>query len=280
MLLPLGSVKHVVSLSPLPGLPRTIVADVADIRMNNTGGPGPVLVRALRVLEAFSRKRPAMTLTELSRQSALPLSTTHRLVAELVEWGALERGQDSRYRVGLRLWEVGSLAPRGQGLRERALPFLEDLSQITKENVQLAVREGLELVFVERIAGSDAVPVFTRVGARFALTTTGVGLVLLAHAPSEVQDEVLAGPLERVTEMTVTEPHSVRRMLADVRTRGFSVSDRQLTMDTLSVAAPVHDGHGRVIAAVSLVVRHGSTSARSLEPLVRTSARAISRALS
>jgi len=78
---------------------------------------------------------------------------------------------------GLRLWEIGSLAPRGPGLREAALPFLEDLSQITRENVQLAVREGAEVVFIERIAGSGAVPVLTRVGGRFARTPAASSLV-------------------------------------------------------------------------------------------------------
>ncbi|MBA0127785.1 IclR family transcriptional regulator [Haloechinothrix sp. YIM 98757] len=241
---------------------------------------GPVLARALRILSTFDTDRRAMTLSEISRQAEIPVSTVHRLVAELAAWGALERGGDGRYRVGLRLWQVGALAPRGQGLREIALPFLEDLSQITRENVQLAVREGTELVFIERIAGSEAVPVLTRVGGRFALTATGVGLVLLAHAPTEVQDEVLSGPIDRYTECTVTDPHSLRRMLADVRTTGFSISDRQVTMDALSVAAPIHSGRGHVIAAVSLVVHHGTVSPHSLAPLVQTSARAISRTLS
>jgi DNA-binding IclR family transcriptional regulator len=242
-------------------------------------GTGPVLARALQILGAFSAQRTAMTLSELSRQTGLPVSTVHRMLGELVEWGALERGEDGCYRVGLRLWEVAALAPRGAGLRERALPFLEDLSQITRENAQLAVREGTELVFVERIAGTGAVPVLTRVGGRFALTATGVGLVLLAHAPPEVQEEVLAGPIDRFTPRTVTDPGELRRMLADVRTSGFAVSDRQVTMDALSVAAPVHDGRGAVVAAVSLVVRHGSASPHALAPLLRTSARAISRAL-
>ena len=66
----------------------------------------------------------------------MPLSTTHRLIRELAEWGAVERGDDGLYRIGLRLWEIGSLTPRGPGVREAALPFLEDLSQITRENVQ------------------------------------------------------------------------------------------------------------------------------------------------
>jgi DNA-binding IclR family transcriptional regulator len=247
--------------------------------MTVPAGTGPVLARTLQLLDAFSAERPAMTLSELARRTGLPLSTVHRMLAGLVEWGALERGDDGCYRVGLRLWEVGSLAPRGQGLRERALPFLEDLSQITRENVQLAVREGSEVVFVERIAGTGAVPVLTRVGGRFALTATGVGLVLLAHAPPDVQEEVLAAPVDRFTPRTVTDPVVLRRMLADVRTSGFAVSDRQVTMDALSVAAPVYDGHGVVVAAVSLVVRHGSASPHALAPLLRTSARAISRAL-
>lgn len=247
--------------------------------VSRAAGTGPVLARALRILGAFSADHPAMTLSELARRTRLPVSTVHRLLAGLVEWGALERGDDGYYRVGLRLWEVGALAPRGQGLRERALPFLEDLSQITRENVQLAVREGSELVFVERIAGTGAVPVLTRVGTRFALTLTGVGLVLLAHAPVELQEEVLAAPIDRFTPCTVTEPATVRHMLADIRRSGFVVSDRQVTMDALSVAVPVQDARGTVVAAVSLVVRHGSVQPLSLVPLLRTSARAISRAL-
>ena len=240
---------------------------------------GPVIGRALRLLGAFSPTHPALTLSDLARRAGMPVSTAHRMVGELVVWGALERDADGCYRIGLRLWEIASLAPRGMALREVALPFLEDLSQVTRENVQLAVREGTEVVFVERIAGSGAVPVLTRVGGRFALTATGVGLVLLAHAPPDLQEEVLAAPVERFTAHTVTDPKILRGMLADVRTSGFSISDRQVTADALSVAAPVHDARGIVVAAVSLVVRHGSTSPHALAPLVRTSARAMSRAL-
>ncbi|MEW2357104.1 IclR family transcriptional regulator [Spirillospora sp. NPDC029432] len=241
---------------------------------------GPVVARALRIVGAFTPDRRALTLSELARHSGLPVSTVHRLAAELVAWGALERDADGRYTIGLRLWEIGSLAPRGLGLRERALPYLEDLSQVTRENVQLAVREGTELVFVERIAGSRAVPVLTRVGGRFALTATGVGLVLLAYAPAEVQEEVLARPIKRYTELTMTDPGAVRAALADTRARGYAISDRQVTMDALSVAAPITGAHGEVVAAVSLVVRHGSALPHALAPLLRTSARAISRAIS
>lgn len=240
---------------------------------------GPVLARALSIFGAFGPRHTSLTLSDMARRAGLPLSTVHRLAGDLVAWGALERDTGGRYSVGLRLWEIGSLAPRGLGLRERALPYLEDLSQVTHENVQLAVREGAEVVFVERIAGSRAVPVHTRVGGRFALSATGVGLALLAHAPHEVQEQVIGGPIERFTSRTVTDPSVLRRMLADVRANGFSVSDRQVTDDALSVGAPIRDAAGAVVAAVSLVVRYGTVSPHALSPLVLSSARAISRAL-
>ncbi|WP_406693066.1 IclR family transcriptional regulator [Saccharopolyspora sp. ID03-671] len=249
-------------------------------RRGGPGGPtGPVVRRALQLLDAFSPDRTAMTLSELARHTGMPASTTYRMLGELVDWGALERGDDGAYRIGLRLWELGALAPRGLGLREHALPTMEDLSAVTRENVQLAIREGTEVVFVERIAGTGAVPVRTRVGGRFALTATGVGLVLLAHAPAEVQDVVLGGEIPRFTDFTVTDPAELRRMLAEARACGFAVSDRQVTDDALSVAAPVIDQRGEVAAAVSLVVRHGTATPHSLSALVRASARAISRAI-
>lgn len=240
-------------------------------------GTGSVTARALQLLDAFSPERSALTLTELARRAGLPLSTAHRLVQDLAHWGALERDAAGRYRIGLRLWEVASLAPRGLALRELALPYLEDLSQVTHENVQLGVREGLEVVFVERIAGRGAVPVLTRVGGRFALPPTGLGLVLLAHAPAEVQAQVLAGPLCPLTPHTIVSPTLLRQVLAEVRRLGHAVSDRQVTTDSVSVAAPVWGEQGTVVAAISVVVRRDGLPPSTLVPAVRAAARGISR---
>ena len=85
--------------------------------------------RLLAVLRTFSHRTPLQTLSEISRRSGLPLTTTHRLVRELLQGGALERDDDGRYRIGLWLWEIAALAPRGLGLREFAMPFLEDVSR-------------------------------------------------------------------------------------------------------------------------------------------------------
>ncbi|WP_328475457.1 IclR family transcriptional regulator [Actinoplanes sp. NBC_00393] len=232
------------------------------------------------MLGCFSRERPALTLSQIARAVGLPVSTAHRLVAELVAWGGLERDPDGSYRIGLRVFELGALAPRGLALREAALPFMEDLYEVTHENVQLAVRDQDELVFVERFAARDAVTVLTRVGGRFAMPPTGVGLVLLAHAPLDIQERVLAGPLTRYTAHTITEPRRLRQALAEVRRTGFAVSDRQVTGDAVSVAAPILAGD-TVVAALSVVVRGSSAAAvHHLTPMVRAAARGISRQLS
>jgi DNA-binding IclR family transcriptional regulator len=249
-------------------------------RMGRAGAePRSLTGKVLDVLGTFRADSAELTLSEISRRSELPLTTTHRLVRELAARGALERGPAGCYHIGLRLWEIASLAPRGLRLREIALPYMEDLYVITHENVQLAVREGLELVFVERLAGRGAVPVLTRVGGRFALHATGVGLVLLAFAPGDVQEQVLQGPLERWTPKTITRPRQLRQVLAEVRQRDYSVSDRQVTMDSLSVSAPIRAADDEVVAALSLVVHSKDAQPSPLAAAVRSAARGISRAL-
>jgi DNA-binding IclR family transcriptional regulator len=248
--------------------------------MRHTSAQAPSVVdRVLDVFGAFSRDRSALSLSELSRRTRLPLSTTHRIVGELARRGALERQEDGRYRIGLWLWEVASLSPRGTGLRENAMPFLEDLYEATHENVQLAVLDAPDVVYVERISGRGAVNVVSRVGGRLAAHATGVGLVLLANAPVEVQEDVLSRPLRSYTPKTISSPHELRRVLADVRRDGFVVSDRQVELVSLSVAAPVYGPDDDVVAAISIVVPAEGVDPRTLVPAVRAVARGISRSL-
>lgn len=242
--------------------------------------PGPTVTsRVVDVLEAFTAGRRSMTLSELSRHSGLPLTTTHRLATELVQRGMLGRDAQGRLHIGLRLWEIGALSPSSVGLRESALPYLQDLYEITHENVQLAVLDGIEALYVERIAGRRSVHALTRVGGRLPVHATGVGLVLLAHADREVQQRVLAGPLVSYTSHTVTDAKQLRAILADVRRLGFVVSDRQIEGISLSVAAPVYGVDRRVCAAVSVVGSARRTDPHRLAPAVMATARAITRRL-
>ncbi|MET9523515.1 IclR family transcriptional regulator [Streptomyces coeruleorubidus] len=244
-----------------------------------TGGAPTATDRLLSVLAAFDHEHPALCLTDISRRAGLSLTTAHRLVGALTEWGALERDESGVYHVGLRLWEIAALAPRGLALRQIALPYLEDLYEATHENVQLAVRDGSDVVYIEWLSGRSAVGVHIRVGARWPLHATGVGLALLAHGDPEFREAYCAGELASFTPHTITDPARLRRELAEVRRTGVAVSDRQITEDALSVAAPVRTADGSVAAAVSIVVPHADAQVPVLVPAVRVAARGISRAL-
>lgn len=239
----------------------------------------PVADRLLRILEAFDEHHRELTLSAIAHRTALPLATAHRMVHRLAEWGALERGDGGAYHIGLRLWEVATLAPRSLGLRQAALPFMEDLYETTHENVQLAVLDGVDTLYIELISGRSAVVVRTRIGSRWPLHATGVGLVLLAHSDPDLQERVCAAPLRRFTEYTITDPARLRAVLAEVRRTGGATSDRQITDDAVSVAAPVRGADGHVAAAVSLVVPFADGNAHRLMPAVRLAARGISHAL-
>lgn len=236
--------------------------------------------KVLSLLAAFSHENPALTLTELSKRTGLSLPTVHRRVAELVEWGALERGRDRRYRVGLRLWEVSTLAPRGHGLRDVALPFLQDLYDATKQrHIHLSVRNHLDVVYLERLSAPNAPQTEIRVGGHFGTFATGAGLVLLANAPSDVRDEYLSGTLQRYTESTVTDPGRLRSILAGIRREGFSTSERTVGDDVHCVGSPIYGPDGSVVAAVSICFRAGTDSVHDVLPSVQAAARGISTAL-
>lgn len=233
--------------------------------------------RAFAILEAFSPGESRLTLTEISARTGLPMATAHRLIAELVRLGCLEREESGRYRVGVRLWEIGSLAPVRGGLRELAMPFMEDLYETTHENIQLAVRIGLEAMILEKISGRQSIEIVTRVGGRLPLHATGVGKVLLAHAPASDIEAVLAGPLPRLAARTITDPEYLRADLALVRSRGYSVTVDEMTDGAMSVGAPVFGPDNEVIAALSVVVDSRTGEPARLAAPVRTAARGMSR---
>ena len=142
-----------------------------------------VISKVVSVLEAFSTDVPRLSLKQLAESTGLPQSTTYRLASELVAWGGLERVEGGGYQIGLRLWEIGALAVRGESLREIAVPFMQDLYNATRENVHLAILDGTEALYIEKITGRGAARAVSRRGGRLPLHATGVGKVLLAYAP-------------------------------------------------------------------------------------------------
>jgi DNA-binding IclR family transcriptional regulator len=241
-----------------------------------------VTSRALAVLGAFDTSAPRLSLSEIAERSAMPLTTVHRLLGELTDWGALQRRPDGRYEIGRRLWDLGLLAPVQLELRPVAHPFLLDVHTATRDTVHLAVREGLRALYVERISGRDSVPVLSTVGSRLPLHATGVGKVLLAAAPHDVVAEALQA-LTPETAMTITDPDRLRRELGEVRRRGFARTSEEMAPGAASVAVPVsvqRTTGPAVVAALGIVVPHRRRDVARLVPVLEVAARGIGRELS
>lgn len=244
----------------------------------NSSVPGAsVTSRALALLGAFDEDHRRLSLTELARRAGLPVPTAHRLVAELLDWGALSRSADGEYVIGRRLWDLGLLAPLQDGLVELASPFLHDLYGATLATVNLAVRDGHEVLYLDRLGGSTSVPIVSTVGSRLPMHATGVGKVLLAHAPLEVQQAVLA-ELPRITPYTVTQPGRLRRQLAQVLRDDHALSVEEMSLGACSVAVPVRQGE-QVVAALGLVVPSLKRDRAKLVTALTVAARGIGRAL-
>ncbi len=235
--------------------------------------------RLLAVLDAFGPDQRSLSLSEIARRAGLSLSTAHRLVCELANWGALERGPTGRYSIGLRLLELAALSPRGLGLREAAFPCLDDLHHRTRGNVHLGVRDGVQVVYVETIRACATHPTDGRMGDRWPMHVTGTGLVLLAFGEHELQERVLRGPLERFTPLTVTDPAQLRRELAQIRRSGFAVARGRITLPDLVVAVPVYDQFGGVAAAISVVVETERARPQVLANMLTVASSAITRRL-
>jgi DNA-binding IclR family transcriptional regulator len=220
----------------------------------NTARPGATATsRVLAILGAFDPDHRELSLSELARRADLSLTTAHRVVAELSAWGALSRRSSGEYAVGRRLWDLGLLAPVQTNLRETAAPFMSDLYAATLATVQLAVRDGVEVLYVERLAGRASVPVVSQIGSRLPLHATGVGKVLLAHAPEPVRVAAFSR-LTRITAHTVTQPGVLSRQLSRVHRDGFAQTVEEMSLGACSVAVPIRDRSGAVIAALGIVV--------------------------
>jgi DNA-binding IclR family transcriptional regulator len=235
--------------------------------------------RLLAVLDAFGPQSRSLSLSEISRRSGLSLSTAHRLVHELLSWGALERDQSGCYSIGVRLLELAALAPRGLDLREAAFPCLDDLHHRTRGNVHLGVLDGMEVVYVEVIRACATHPTPGRIGDRWPMHATGTGLVLLASADREFQEQALQRSLERFTPLTITDPVQLRRKLAQVRQSGFAVAVGMITLPDLVVAVPVRDPFGGLVAAISVVVEATRAKPRVLAGLLASTSAEITRRL-
>lgn len=237
-----------------------------------------MLSRAVRIVEAFGPGDTALTVTEIARRSGLHIATASRLVEELSSFGWLQRDEDRKVRIGVRMWEVVSRASPTLSLREAAMPVMEDLHAIVGQHIQLGVMEGDEVLFVERLTAPGAVVNYTRVAGRLPLHASSSGLLLLAYAPPAQQERIISRPLEVFTEQTIASPSQLRSALAEVRRQGYAFLAGHIHPDATGVAVPVRDPAGKVVAALAIIVPNDDV-ARSRVAVLQAASRAVSRAM-
>ncbi|MCH1865505.1 IclR family transcriptional regulator [Nocardioides sp. CFH 31398] len=235
-----------------------------------------VTFRALGLLNAFDETHRVLSLSQVARRTGTPLATTHRRLRDLVDGRLLQQRTDGLYEIGARTWHLGQLA-RPTSMREAALPHLQDLVLRTGQTVHVGVRDGLTALVIDRLAGSRTFTTRHLPGSRLPLHSTGIGKVLLAFAPDDVQRQALAR-LTSVTEFTVTDPARLRRDLDQVRRRRLAESLQQNRLGVGSLAVPVFGQGETVMAAIGLLAS-GDVRLASLEDPLRACSHAVSRAV-
>ncbi|SHK28317.1 transcriptional regulator, IclR family [Pseudonocardia thermophila] len=237
---------------------------------------------AARLLKEFSRTDRELGVSELSRRLGLSTSTVHRMLATLTAERLLERGRSGRYRLGLALYDIGASVGGNLDLHEAALPVMAVLRADTGETVQLAVLDGLESVYIDRLESPHTVRIFARVGTRLPAPTTSTGKVMLAALPPEELDARLAAwTPQRITPYTIVDEAVLRARLREVAERGWAENREESRVGVVSVGAPVRDGSGAVIAALSVAAPTGratpSALARLRSAVIAAAARASAR---
>jgi DNA-binding IclR family transcriptional regulator len=225
-----------------------------------------VTSKCMALLFAFESNRRSLSLTELAEIANVPLSTTHRLVAELVEWGALARDPQGRVQLGIRLWELAQNT--GRALRDAARPYLQDLFSLTGETSHLAIREGHEVLYIDRIYGTKRVPRSSRVGGRLPMHATAVGKVILAFEEDWVRNAYLDRHLEQPTAYTHVNRQRLAEELHQIRQQGYATTAEEVRLGSCSLAVPVfHTGRIGAGLGIVLLSSQASTMLRHLPTL-------------
>ncbi|MEU3401473.1 IclR family transcriptional regulator [Streptomyces filamentosus] len=239
--------------------------------------PLSLLEKAAKVLSAFQSAGPRLTLTEVVQLSGIRRSSAHRILDQLVQLRWLEReGRD--YRLGMGMLELGATASHHNRLRRAALPHLHALHESTGHLVHFTVLDGSEVVYLERIGGSDDSGVPSRAGGRQPAYCTASGKAILAFGEAAAVERVIRDGLRPRTPRTITRPESFRAELALVRERGVAFDHEEGHRNVFCVAAPLR-GAGRAVAAISVCGHNVHRDLERIAPLVRGCARSVWRSM-
>jgi IclR family transcriptional regulator, pca regulon regulatory protein len=231
------------------------------------------LQAGLAILNCFSAQRTVLGIANLADELNMSRSTTHRYASTLVALGYLEQDQARRYRLAPRVADVGMAVLDSMALRRKARPHLLELREQTGRTVSLAVLDGEQVRYVDRLhgwrRGQHAVDLDLGVGASLPVACMAMGKVLLANLPLQERERLIdAVELKRRGPNSITSKRALRAELEQVRADGLALGDEELAPGVRTLAAPVLDGDGNVVAAVGIPVPAEDFSAQELRDLL------------
>lgn len=240
------------------------------------------LARGLRLLSLFTEQRPVWRISDMATAAGLPLPTVYRMVMTLTAEGYLDALPSGDYRPGVRVLALGSAALRSMDLIEIATPRLQALGETLGETVNLCMLSGDRVLYLVRLRNSDLVTANIQVGSTLPAVYTSIGKLLLAH----LDDGELAA---RINDASFDERHGpnaklslgeLREELADIRRNGWAMQDEELAHGLRSIAAPVRQASGEVVAGLNIAVQSRDWSSqriiRELRPKAVSTAQEIS----
>jgi IclR family KDG regulon transcriptional repressor len=208
---------------------------------------------AIRLLKAFSEDEVEIGISALARRLGLAKSTVHRLAVTLVSEGLLEQDRETaKYQLGIALFRLGALVRRRMTVSNEARPFLYDLRETVNESVHLAILDETEIMYVYNLESTHAIRMRSDIGVRKPAYCTAEGQAILAFAPDETVARVIASGLAARTPKTITSPEKFGKELALTRQRGCAIEDEESEVGMVSIAAPIRDDGGDVVAAVGI----------------------------
>jgi IclR family transcriptional regulator, pca regulon regulatory protein len=215
------------------------------------------LERGLAILSCFTPQRPVLGIADIADELGMSRSTTHRYVITLVALGYLEQGASRKYRLGLRVTDLGMSALNATGLREHAHPYLEELRQRTSYTTSIGVLDSTDVLFVDRVRsfrrGKNNVELNLHAGSRVPAYCTSIGKLLLASLPEPEQRQLIAEmTLTKRARNTITSKKALRNELDEIQQAGFAVDDQELFVDVYAMAAPVRNDAHEIIAGVGI----------------------------
>ncbi len=258
---------------PRTNLPRGQLQDQRDHDEQGRATPHNTRAvdRAIAILKAFRLEEPELGVTELSRRLSLHKSTVYRLLVTLEKHGLVDWVPESgKYRLGMTLFELGSLVATVTDLRRVARPVLEALHNECGETLHLAILDMGDVVYIEKLESRARLRMYSEVGRRAPAHCTGLGKVLLAYLPDSELEKILQQKgLTAFTARTIVSPALLREHLAEVRRNGYAVDAGEHEELVRCAAAPVRDHSGRVVAAVSIAAIGLDTGTELFKEFIR-----------